>query len=254
VNNKVVNITILILIVLFVSFRLTTACNQMDQELKRAESESIEELPVTFSGFIPCADCPGIEYYLLIEEDRFTEIRFYKDRDPESFTKSGEWFLQNDTLTIFDENNEALSTFLFSENQLTLLDQEQQKITGELAEMYVIERNYEESSIRRRHNQLKQEGVDFFASGNEPFWNVQIDFDGNLNYRTIETSQSAPAPEFQSNGNLKIWQANLESGTLIMTVEETYCRDTMSGFLFTHNVTVQLNGQYEMTGCGRFLD
>lgn len=253
-NNKVINITLLLLIILFVSFRISTACSQINQENETAESENIEELPISFSGMTPCADCPGIEYYLHIEEDHFTELRFYRDRNPEPFVTTGSWFLQNDTLTIYNENEEVLNTFLFSEDRLTMLDREKQQVNGDLADMYILEKNHEESSIRRRHIQLRDDGIDFIASGNEPFWSVQIDFHGELKYRTPETDQTVPVPELRDEDDVKILQAELDSGSMVISIKNNFCRDTMSGFLFTHTVSVQFNGEREITGCGRYLN
>jgi len=242
-NNKIVNITILLLIVLFISFRVSTACSEMNKTEQVRSSDPIENLPVTYSGVTPCADCPGIEYYLLIEEDGFKELKWYRDRSPEPFEQRGEWVLQGDTLTIYDENNEPLNRFLYNEDQLMMLSRQGEQITGELAEMHVIERS-------------QGEGVHFLASGNEPFWNIQINVDQEIRYRTPETEQFAPMPKQLTDADRENFEfsAELELATLNVTVKKEYCRDTMSGFLFTHAVTIQLNGDREMKGCGRFLD
>jgi uncharacterized membrane protein len=255
-NNKIINITILVLIVLFVSFRVSTACSEMNKTEQVRSSDPIENLPVTFSGFTPCADCPGIDYYLLIEEDGFKELKWYRDRSPDPFEQRGEWVLNGDTLTIYDENNVRLNRFLYREDQLIMLSMQDEQIAGELAEMYVIERSQEETSIRRHHEKLRKEGVHFLASGNEPFWNIQISFNQEIRYRTPETEQFAQMPKQLTDTDRENFEisAELESAILNVAVIKEYCRDTMSGFLFTHAVTVQLNGDREMRGCGRFLD
>jgi uncharacterized membrane protein len=252
-NNKAINITILVLIVLFISFRLTIACNEMSKSDQELKSDPINELPVTFTGFLPCADCPGIEYYLLVEEDGFTEISWYRDRDTGPFTESGEWFLQNDTLTIYNEDGDLLKTFLYDENRLTLLSPDKQLITGDLANMQIIEKSQEETSIRRRHNDLRDEGVDFLASGNEPFWNIRIDIDKQIQYRTPEKNLYAEVPEPVQENDALTYNAEMEEGNMLITIKKEYCRDTMSGFLFTHTVSIQLNDEQEFKGCGRYL-
>lgn len=251
-NNKAINITLLILIVLFVSFRITTACEQLNQE--SVQSEIPEELPVTYTGFLPCADCPGIEYYLLLEEDRFTELSWYRDRSETPFEETGTWNLKSDTLKIFDENDELLKTFLYEKDRLTLLDQNQERVTGDIAEMYRIERNQEETSIRNRHNQLRdEEGVDFIASGNEPFWSVRIDLDGSIQHLTPESELTFPATGPIETESETLFETANDSDSLKITIHENYCRDSMSGFLFTHAVTIQLNQDEVMSGCGRYL-
>jgi uncharacterized membrane protein len=255
-GNKVINITILLLLVLFISFRLSITCSEMDRGSQEHISEEIETLPLTFSGVLPCADCPAIDYHLVIEEDGFTELSWYRDRSPDPFKVTGEWVLRNDTLRIYDgETDQLLKTFLFGDQSLTLLDHSEQRVTGDLADMHRLEKSQEESSIRRRHLELKEDGIDFLASGNEPFWNVQIDFDGNrvLRYRTPESDIEFPLPEKSEENDVIRWYTENRYGSVTLTVQEKYCRDTMSGFLFTHTVTIMKNGGSEMHGCGRYL-
>lgn len=250
-NNKIINITILALLVLFISFRLTTACGEMDNREQVRESDPIEELPAVFTGMMPCADCPGIEMHLLIDEDGFTELSWYRDRSPEPFKTEGTWVLNSDTLSLYSSENELLKSYLFDGETVKLLDRNLQQVTGELSEMYILEKSPEEMSIRRRHDELRtEEGVRFLASGNEPFWNIRIDETDSLHYRTPETEWSAPS----ENEDSIIWRAESHTGTLVMTATQSWCRDTMSGFLFTHKVTVQAEELGELRGCGRFLD
>ncbi|MEX2456048.1 MAG: copper resistance protein NlpE N-terminal domain-containing protein [Balneolaceae bacterium] len=251
-NNKVVNILILLALVLFISFRLTTACNQLDQP--EPESESIEELPVTYSGTIPCADCPGIDYYLHLEEKQFREVSWYLDPETDPFVADGKWFLKNDTLTLFDDNDIAFKSFLYSNEQLILLDTEGSKITGELADNYVLEKSQEETSIRQHHNRLNEEGVTFVSNGNEPFWSVQIFEENKLKFQTPEANWTASISNIKQNRDEQIYQAEADTGSLKIFIRDEYCRDSMSGFLFTHTVSVQVNNDTEMNGCGRFLE
>lgn len=252
-NTKVTNILILLALVLFISFRLTTACNQFDQP--EQESESIEELPVTYSGIIPCADCPDVEYYLHLENDfQFQKVQWNSDRDTKPLAKSGRWILQEDTLTLYDEEQNQLNSFLYSDEQLTLLDKEENEVTGELADNYTLSKSHEETSIRQRHNQMNKEGVTFVSNGNEPFWSVQINEDDEINYQTPESSWTAPVSDKQEYEDEQIYQAETDENALKVTIINEYCQDTMSGFLFTHTVQVQLKGEPNMDGCGRFLE
>jgi len=251
-NNKVVNILIILALVLFISFRLTTACNQLGQTVP--ESESIEELPVSYSGTIPSAG-PGIEYYLHLENDnQFKEVKWYLDRDTSPFKEIGRWALQGDTLTLFDEEHNLLKSFLYSDERLTMLDTHGNKITGDLQDYYILEKSQEETSIRQRHYQLKEEGITFVSNGNEPFWAVHINEEEEIIYQTPETKWTAPATDIQEIEGQQIYQTEYGDDSLRVTIIDEYCRDTMSGFLFTHTVEVQLNDEPVMNGCGRFLE
>lgn len=256
-NNKFINIVILLLLALFISFRLFTACNQMNNEPQAELNDTIDSPPAVFRGMIPCADCPGIDVYLLLEENnRFRELNWFRDRSPEPFVTEGTWTLQGDTLTLFSNEDNRLKTFLYKEESIIMLDSNLQQISGDMSSMYVLEKSREESSIRQRHEELRaEEDIRFLASGNEPFWSIRIDSKGTLHYITPQSEWSAPATRQNTGEELAVWTTSHENSILTLTAEKAWCRDTMSGFLFTHEVTVQYDsgGETEFRGCGRFL-
>ncbi|MDX1592258.1 MAG: copper resistance protein NlpE N-terminal domain-containing protein, partial [Balneolaceae bacterium] len=108
-NNKIVNILILILLALFISFRIVTACNQLEREPDTQSSQPEIYLPATYTGMIPCVDCPGIEVYLLLKENnRFTELNWFRGQNPEPNETEGTWHLQGDTLSLYDRDQNRL--------------------------------------------------------------------------------------------------------------------------------------------------
>ena len=248
-NNKVINITILVLLTVFILFRINTALKQMSSDDKQV-SQSIENLPAVFTGVLPCADCPGIESTLVLNENSFEEFSHYRNRGNNLYQVDGTWTLTGDTLKLYRVEGELHKAFLYSRDQIKLLDQDLQPITGDLEEYYTLDRSQEQESIRSQHSELREDGVDFLASGNEPFWSVHINFDGQLLYKTPGSETPYPFSEFEEiveNQNT-IYNAD----EMRITITPEYCRDSMSGFLFTHRVEIQTNGQ-NMTGCGRYL-
>jgi len=248
-NNKVINITILVLLTVFILFRINTALKQMSSDDKQV-SQSIENLPAVFTGVLPCADCPGIESTLVLNENSFEEFSHYRNRGNNLYQVDGTWTLTGDTLKLYRVEGELHKAFLYSRDQIKLLDQDLQPITGDLEEYYTLDRSLEQESIRSQHSELREDGVDFLASGNEPFWSVHINFDGQLLYKTPGSETPYPFSEFEEiveNQNT-IYNAD----EMRITITPEYCRDSMSGFLFTHRVEIQTNGQ-NMTGCGRYL-
>ena len=248
-NNKVINITILVLLTVFILFRINTALKQMSSDDKQV-SQSIENLPAVFTGVLPCADCPGIESTLVLNENSFEEFSHYRNRGNNLYQVDGTWTLTGDTLKLYRVEGELHKAFLYSRDQIKLLDQDLQPITGDLEEYYTLDRSLEQESIRSQHSELREDGVDFLASGNEPFWSVHINFDGQLLYKTPGSEKPYPFGEFEEiveNQNT-IYNAD----EMRITITPEYCRDSMSGFLFTHRVEIQTNGQ-NMTGCGRYL-
>ena len=239
----------MVLLTVFILFRINTALKQMSSDDKQV-SQSIENLPAVFTDVLPCADCPGIESTLVLNENSFEEFSHYRNRGNNLYQVDGTWTLTGDTLKLYRVEGELHKAFLYSRDQIKLLDQDLQPITGDLEEYYTLDRSQEQESIRSQHSELREDGVDFLANGNEPFWSVHINFDGQLLYKTPGSEKPYPFSEFEEiveNQNT-IYNAD----EMRITITPEYCRDSMSGFLFTHRVEIQTNGQ-NMTGCGRYL-
>jgi heat shock protein HslJ len=92
-----------------------------------------------YSGFLPCADCSGIQFSLELSEDETFKLRLvYADKDNSSYDSSGKitWSKDGNCITIGEGNNKM--QFLVGGNMLLALDQEGRKITGELAKNYIL--------------------------------------------------------------------------------------------------------------------
>lgn len=91
----------------------------------------------TYSGTLPCADCPGIRYSITLRENDTYEVQTqYLERSDSVFTESGKfsWNAQGSQITLADRGEK----FQVAENRLIHLDQEGNVITGDLADMYVL--------------------------------------------------------------------------------------------------------------------
>lgn len=105
-----------------------------------------------------------------------------------------------------------------------------------------------------------EEGVDFLVSGNEPFWSVEIDFDGQMKFTNADgMTVSTPAVQGPHHGDSTMhFQAETDSGSLSVLVTSKPCTDGMSGrkFAYSAEVKVQPRGAGQATtytGCGRYL-
>jgi len=97
----------------------------------------------TYHGTLPCADCPGIETTLELDENMTYRIRMiYLDRDTEIEGEGKfEWDDSGQKITLQPEDkDEPAFQFFVGENQLFTLDQEGNRITGELADKYNLEK------------------------------------------------------------------------------------------------------------------
>lgn len=92
-------------------------------------------LPATFSGTLPCADCPGIEYHLDIwhEEQGYALRRTYLERDQVA-DELGRWHVDPArNALVLEGTDNARSEWQITPNQeIRLLDQEGEPIESDL--------------------------------------------------------------------------------------------------------------------------
>jgi uncharacterized lipoprotein YbaY/heat shock protein HslJ/uncharacterized lipoprotein NlpE involved in copper resistance len=119
------------------------ACNEVELLLRRAGGEHrdarvgpLGELPATFEGELPCADCPGIHYRLDLFEDRVFFLRMtYLGRGTGAISDSlGTWEMSGnqDRLTLYDGEESSLSFRIVDHDTIRKLDLEGREIESSL--------------------------------------------------------------------------------------------------------------------------
>ncbi len=94
---------------------------------------------------------------------------------------------------------------------------------------------------------------ELMASGNEPFWNVQVSADGIVLARMGEDDIVFPYSQPRVADGRRVYSSSVEAPAaheIEIVVEEEPCSDTMSGARFTHVAAVTLDGQL-FNGCAR---
>lgn len=101
------------------------------------------------------------------------------------------------------------------------------------------------------------EGVYFFASGNEPYWSLEIHGDYRIDFKTLgpeEDSIKVPmsvVAELKKDENIT-YQAETSDGDFVVKLQREKCQDSMSGKELPYTVEVQYkNILYQ--GCGNYL-
>jgi len=212
----------------------------------------------TYNGVIPCADCEGILYELSLEEgQRFAERLTYIGESSRPFTDTGSYAIRDDTLLVLEGKGDKSAYFAIEDSVLVMLDQKKERITSSLAGYYILDRK-ESFSVRadRQWSDLRRQGVDFRATGNEPFWGTQIDFDKQINFHVLSgDSLQAPAPAMEQDTatSARLLKTETASGTLTIALYPTACMDGMSGKVFTHRVVVE-SGNETFRGCGHYIN
>jgi heat shock protein HslJ len=104
------------------------------------------------------------------------------------------------------------------------------------------------------------QGIEFYAIGNEPSWGLDMDFEGRYTFKTMDFNFTCPPGEGHSSieDNVTMFRGKTGSGEIIITLLKTPCTDNMSGEKFPYTAEVQLKkaGETDFTvykGCGRYI-
>lgn len=105
------------------------------------------------------------------------------------------------------------------------------------------------------------EGVDFYATGNEPFWNLDLALNQFIHFNLFEGPSiklGSVKGEKAMDADVTRYQAKTDSGLFTLTIFKQECFDDMSGDTFTCKVIVELNDPLDKNykkyeGCGRYI-
>lgn len=127
-----------------------TACNGNKQPAQKEEptssvvdaahnSRNALDYEGTYAGTLPCADCQGIYTEITLTGDQFKKKTVYQGKieGENTFEESGE-FSWNEDGSRITLNNDPAEQYRVGENQLFMLDLEGQRITGDLADQYIL--------------------------------------------------------------------------------------------------------------------
>ena len=113
-----------------------------------------------------------------------------------------------------------------------------------------------------RWDALRRRGVDFLATGSEPFWSVELTSQGQMRFRTVAGGDSLllPLPAFDQAQDAPVlrYRALAGAGELTVTIAQRACTNSMSGEVLPYTVTVRVRtaaqpNNREFAGCGRYL-
>ncbi|EKO3470184.1 copper resistance protein NlpE [Vibrio fluvialis] len=97
----------------------------------------------TYKGTLPCADCAGIDYTLTLNEDEtYTLTQVYQGKeDSGQFSSNGKfhWDTKGSVITL-EDGSETPNQYFVGENMLMKLDINGEKITGDMAALYNLQK------------------------------------------------------------------------------------------------------------------
>lgn len=99
--------------------------------------------PGVYNGTLPCADCEGLITSVTLNKDlTYKRITVYKGKDGKRFEENGNFsWIKSGSTIMLERNTDSPGYYLVGENQLIQLDMEGSRITGELADYYILTKN-----------------------------------------------------------------------------------------------------------------
>jgi membrane-bound inhibitor of C-type lysozyme len=129
---------------------------------------------------------------------------------------------------------------------------------GEETTLFLGGQRHGECSVNAQRapwEDARRRGINFRAAGNEPGWVLEISdekqllFVGDYSMNRVLT----PDPGAQAIADGRIYHAITEANELIVEINDTECRDSMSGASYASEISITLNGE-QFSGCGMALD
>ena len=136
--------------------------------------------PGTYFGVLPCADCEGIKIQIVLSEDlTFILKNQYIGKSDSVFHETGK-FIWNDTGSAVTLDNPNRQIYQVGENVLFHLDKNGKRITGDLANKYLLEK--QKSELTGKYWKLVQlNGKPLKETNREPFIRFSADMGVNGN-------------------------------------------------------------------------
>jgi uncharacterized lipoprotein NlpE involved in copper resistance len=197
----------------------------------------------TYQGVLPCADCQGIETSLTLNKDMsYLMTMKYLGKDEQVVEQKGTftWNSEQNTvlLSYTDQAPKTPNQYLVGENMLTQLDMEGNRITGDLADSYVLNKiaSSSDTSInlldtRWKLTELMGQPVESAVEGNEENKDLYIilkteenkveGFGGCNNFMGNYEIQEGDRITFSKMVSTKKACANMETETAFFQVLET---------------------------------
>ncbi len=161
-------ITLFVLIIGAVSCKSTKNTKSNEVKAKGDNSMTSVDWTGTYQGILPCADCEGIKTQLIINKDLSYVLETkYIGKDEKVFQTKGtfKWDKTGSKITL---DNTYKQIYQVGENKLFHLDKSGNKITGDLAANYIIEK--EKTELADKFWKLvRLNGKPIEASSREPF-------------------------------------------------------------------------------------
>ena len=99
--------------------------------------------PGVYHGFLPCDDCKGVKATLALNKNNsYILITQYVGKSEREFVEKGKftWDNNSNTIVLTPRDSSTTRQYFVGENMLTQLDNNGNRISGKLADRYILRR------------------------------------------------------------------------------------------------------------------
>ena len=203
-----------------------------------------------YQGVLPCRDCQGIRHTLLLKDSgrfKLEEFVMGKDMFPEKL--EGRWTRQDDSLRL-QANRQIVATYFIAKDTLKLAYRQGRAVVDSLSKNYTVVRHPDAAMTPAWKGKFKS-GVDFYAIGNEPFWNIEIDHEKSISFKLADLPKALvfPAVKPRVSKDSVFYATSLPDAKLEVSIYMDFCNDGMSDNMYEYRVHVRYKGE-TYKGCG----
>ncbi|MFC5269879.1 copper resistance protein NlpE N-terminal domain-containing protein [Adhaeribacter terreus] len=123
-------------------------------------SKTSVDWPGTYRAMLPCGDCEGIKTELTLKQDQTYEMAMtYLGKSKEVYREKGtfQWNSNGNKITLSGKlQQQETNQYLVGENRLWKLDAAGQKVTGALAEKYILKKGETELHPESADNSITE--------------------------------------------------------------------------------------------------
>jgi uncharacterized membrane protein len=194
-----------------------------------------------FQATLPCNDCKGLQHTIAFHNDLSYQLEeMHMGKNTTTQTR-GHWKPANGIISLYDQQKIA-AQYQWKGDTLVLMNANRQIPLQQRSLASGLDVWKKKSAA----------GIDFFGVGNEPFWNVEVDENKQIQFHLSDW----PAPrKFASvqpviSADSIVYLTKNDSASLRITIYNRFCSDGMSDNIYTSEVKVLFNKQV-YRGCGQ---
>jgi heat shock protein HslJ/uncharacterized membrane protein len=203
-----------------------------------------------YQGITPCADCVGIKTSIDIKPDlTYQKTNIYLEKEV-YLKQNGSWKIKNDSTILLNENGQE-NAYRTRNGNLIILDGDGNIITGDIAPLFILHKVDTTENAEGDYSALKKRKIDFFATGNEPFWSLEYTVNKSLKFSLFGENKPVVLQSLllTYKDGMTIIKDRTKKSTLEVLIYDFPCVNDMSGQISSYYVEVKENDKI-YKGCG----